>query len=116
MEAALAASEERFRIAATNSSDVIYEWDLASDRTQIFWGNRGQLGVLNESHPKTSEEYRRMVHPGDRERLTAAVERHLETGTPFSEEYRVVLPDGEIRHLSDEGGAVRDSSGKPYKW
>lgn len=116
LEAALRISEERFRIAATNSSDVVYDWDLVSDATEVVGGIRGQLGLAVQAHPKTSEEYRQLVHPDDRAQLIAAVNRHLQTGEPYSEEYRLILPNGEIRHVSDQGAAVRTTAGVPYKW
>jgi PAS domain S-box-containing protein len=56
----------------------------------------------------------RIVHPGDRDELLAGIrDSHADAG-PRSRTFRVVRPDGEIRVLAAEGGAiVRGRGGEP---
>ena len=117
MESALKISEERFRIAAESSGDSIYEWDLRSDRVTVLGAYQPGAEVFKAFAPWRAREFRRrFYHPDDRERVEAAIQRHLEYGEPFKQELRIVLPSGEIRYYADEGSAVRDATGKPYKW
>jgi PAS domain S-box-containing protein len=53
------------------------------------------------------------VHPDDRERVLAEVERTHATGVPFRAEYRLVHRDGHVVHVRDETIAVRDDEYRP---
>jgi PAS domain S-box-containing protein len=116
MESALKLSEERFRIVAESSGDSIYEWDLISDLASIV-GECQPGAEAFATGPRPARELRRQFfHPDDRERVEAAIQRHLDDGEPFKQEFRVVLPTGEVRYYADQGSAVRDAAGRPYKW
>jgi len=115
MEAALKLSEERFRIAAESSGDSIYEWDLRNDAVAVLGGNRMQPLADGWTLPK-GKEFRAVLHPADREPVEAAIRRHLDDAVPYSQEYRIIAPNGEIRYYSDTGSALRDENGRPFKW
>jgi PAS domain S-box-containing protein len=115
MESALKLSEERFRIAAECSGDSIFEWDLESDLVTVIGAIHP--GAFDIEIPWHFREFRRrFYHPDDTERVEAAIQRNLDHGEPFKQEFRIVLPSGEVRYWADQGSAVRDASGKPYKW
>jgi PAS domain S-box-containing protein len=117
MESALKLSEERFRIAAESSGDSIYEWDLRTDLVTVLGDYQPGTEDLGLEVPWKGNEFRaRFYHPDDRGRVEAAIERHLSHGEPFKQEFRVVLPNGETRYYADQGAAVRDATGQPYKW
>lgn len=112
-ETALRESEERFRVAAQISTDLIYEWDLVT----------GSVLFLHESEetrpdevPRSRHAWEKMLHPEDRDRVLAAVRRTLETDQPFFEEYRVVLSTGAVRVRVGYGKVLRDIHGRPLKW
>lgn len=54
------------------------------------------------------------IHPDDRDFVAKAWDVLVRTGNGSSLEYRIVLPDGELRHVwSGTGKVLRDSEGKP---
>lgn len=55
------------------------------------------------------------IHPADIARHEAVVRRGVETGEPFELDYRVVLPDGAVRHLHTIGQPVADANGRVAK-
>ena len=55
----------------------------------------------------------RHAHPDDRERVAAAIDRALQHRTEYSEELRVVRPDGTVRWIRDRGRVVVDDAGVP---
>jgi PAS domain S-box-containing protein len=54
-----------------------------------------------------------VIHPDDRERVVAEVERTHGTGADFRLEYRVIAADGRVVHVLDETVAVRDEEYRP---
>jgi PAS domain S-box-containing protein len=109
-------SEERFRIAAQSASDLIYEWDISTGRLEWFGDIDAQLGYAPGEFPRTLAAWKQSIHPQDRDRVMAALERQLETEAPYGEEYRVRRKDGTYLYWKDRGTALRDEEGKPYKW
>ncbi|MCL4852507.1 MAG: PAS domain S-box protein [Bryobacteraceae bacterium] len=115
-ESARFSAEERFRVAATNSSDVIYEVDLNTGALVTFGSPGGPLGLPVEERLTSQTKALSSIHPGDRSRILQAYCRHLDTGAPFFEEHRIVRSSGQIRYLSHRGMALRTPEGVPYKW
>ncbi|MEQ8443057.1 MAG: PAS domain-containing protein [Alphaproteobacteria bacterium] len=52
------------------------------------------------------------VHPEDREHFGDAVRYARENGTPYDVEYRIVRPDGEVRHIREIGEPTLDNTGR----
>ncbi|MAE67808.1 MAG: hypothetical protein CMJ18_26430 [Phycisphaeraceae bacterium] len=112
VESALAASELRFRQVAENINEVF--WVIESDDFSVsyvspayerVWGRRCQ--ELYEHR----ETWITAVHDEDRPRVEKAFERLL-AGHGYSQEYRVVQPDGNVRWVWDRGGPARDDAGR----
>ena len=111
-QAALRASEERFRIASENGSAVIYEVDLRTGKASGF--GSGRLG--DQPLPRSAEEWRSLVHPDDVDRAVNHMARHIQSGERCSMEYRIVGNDGRSYHFLDRGQAIRNAAGEPYRW
>jgi diguanylate cyclase (GGDEF)-like protein/PAS domain S-box-containing protein len=108
-ERALRESEERFRVAAQISSDLVYEWNIETGDVLFLHGSSRGL-------PSTREAWEKLVHPEDRDRVLGSMRRTLETDDAFLEEYRIVLADGSIRVRVGYGKVLRDGEGRPLKW
>lgn len=117
MEAELKLSEERFRIAAESSGDSIYEWDLRSDLITVADAGQRDFTEFGLTSPWTAREFReRFYHPEDRPRLEAAIRHTIETGEHYCEEFRILMPDGEVKYYAEQASVVCDASGHAYKW
>lgn len=112
-EAALRASEERFRIAAENASDMIYEWDLGSNEVQVFGSGEELLGGWPA--PVNYAEWKSMVHPDDLDRVLTESARHIRNGERYNDEYRIIGRNGKVYCYSNRGQAMLAASGEPYK-
>ena len=53
-----------------------------------------------------------VVHSDDRERVERAFREFDEMGTGYSIEYRILRPDGSVRHVCEIGEAVLDEDGR----
>ena len=57
------------------------------------------------------EEFLRLVHPEDRDRFNELLERSRIQKTDYKADYRIVLPDGNIKYLHALGHPVLNESG-----
>jgi PAS domain S-box-containing protein len=111
-EDALRESEQRFRQLAEHITAVFWMADpfkpdilYVSPAYERVWGR--PCRSLYE-HPRSFVE---AVHPEDRSRVVAALERQAR-GEPTAEEYRVVRPDGSVRWVWDRAFPVKDAAGR----
>ena len=51
------------------------------------------------------------IHPQDRALAQQVIERASQAGTDFEHEYRLLLPDGRVRHVHGIAHALQDASG-----
>jgi len=115
-EEALRESEKRFRLAAETVSDLVYEWDVTSDRLDWFGDVDGTLGYATGKFPRTLAAWFDSIHPGDQSRLASSVDLHRSSTEPIHEEYRIQSSDGTWRYWLDFGSPLLDGRGRPRKW
>ena len=109
-------AEERFRLTAGVTTDLIYEWDSGDDSLEWFGDIDTTLGREEGGIPRTIQGWLDLIHPEDRERLKESVERHRTSTEPIVEEYRVQHSDGRWLSWVDRGMPVLDRKGIPVRW
>jgi PAS domain S-box-containing protein len=57
------------------------------------------------------EEFLRLVHPEDRDRFNERVDKALRAKADLVQDYRIVLPDGTVKHIHGIGHLVLDETG-----
>ena len=102
MDAALQESEERFRIAVESAGIKVYDLNLKTGANDLSSSSQFLGGLTS------FDSWSRAIHPDDRERVMAALERRKHTGKVFKEEYRLVGADGTVRSFLDYGAPQRD--------
>jgi PAS domain S-box-containing protein len=109
------AANERYRLAAQSATNLIYEWDLGK---RVNWYGKVDelLGYEPKKFPRTLHAWMSRLHPEDRERVLAAVQKHLKSEEPYCLECRVKRKDGTYLYWLDRGSVVYDATGKPCKW
>lgn len=71
------------------------------------------LGLDLKAPDHRMEAYFSLIHPQDLDRVKTAYRRFLEsTEVDYEDQYRIIRPDGEIRHLSSRAQALRDEQGR----
>lgn len=114
--AALRASEERLRLAQEAGGIGAWEVDLATGRRH--WSESSyRLWGVEPGTPVTFDLLLSLVHPEDRERFRAAVDRGSEAVGPLQEvEIRIHRrSDGASRWLLMGGEAMADDTGRPVR-
>jgi PAS domain S-box-containing protein len=115
-EEELRESEERFRIAAKVTNDLIFEWSMKTKELQWFGDIDSLFGYAPGEFPRDLHGWTMQFHPGDRQRVLAEVEHRLRTGTPYYQEYRVRTKTGEYLEIAGRGLMVLDENGGLKQW
>ncbi|MHC4092578.1 MAG: PAS domain-containing protein, partial [Planctomycetota bacterium] len=115
-EEALRESEERFRQIAENADEIFFLSD-ARDHSAIYINPAYEevYGRPVEELYVNAKSWMEAVHPDDRERVSEVLEKHGRGRQAFSNDYRIVRPDGSIRWLHDRVFPVRNVSGEVYR-
>ncbi len=79
-----------------------------SDEAFRVWG----LDPRRPSGPPQLEETRQLIHPGDRERVFEQLAQIFRDKAEYEQQYRIVLPDGTVRHLHSIGHPVLNKAGE----
>lgn len=114
-EEALRESEERFRQLAENIQEVFWLTDPAKNRIlyvspayETIWGrSRAEVYASGRS-------WLDAVHSEDRDAVLRALTSKQMDGT-YSEEYRIVRPDGSIRWIHDRAFPICNGAGDIYR-
>ena len=102
---------EAQRIARLGS----YEWDVRTSTVRRSEELCRIFGFLPGQFAPSYEGYLARVHPEDRSRTKAIIDRSFELGRPFDFEERIVRPDGSIRILHSQGEWSLDENQRPVK-
>ncbi len=93
---------ESMTLAATAAKLAFWRWDIDQDKMWVSPNGRALYGIL-EGSLVTLARFLATLHPEDREAVGENVRSSMETDGIFQCEYRVVLPDGEIRWIAARG-------------
>lgn len=85
-----------------------WAWDIESDRFDWSDGLFEMHGHPPQSFVPTWAGAMDTVHPEDRDRVWANLERAIQTGTDLQFDQRIVLPSGETRTFATRGQVVLD--------
>ncbi|MCP1169139.1 PAS domain-containing protein [Limimaricola litoreus] len=105
---------DRFRTMAQNMPDHVWtarpdgRVDWVSDRIYDFTGTRGDE-ILGEN-------WSRVIHPEDRDRVMAVWAASIAGGTPYEAEFRVGSPQTRYRWFLVRAAPVRDAEGTVIQW
>jgi len=104
-------SEQRFRLVAQATADVVWDWDLQTD---TLWRSGGGETVFGDSTVDPAEYlsvWQERMHPDDRERVIDGLYAAIAGGDEWRDEYRFRRADGGWAHIRDRGSVIRDESG-----
>ncbi len=105
-------SEARMTLAADAANLGIWTRDLmlneiwATEKWRMLFG-------FSMSEQLELNLILQRLHPDDREILTQTLARAVEGGGGYETEYRIVLPDGQVRFIASRGRVEFNGTGKP---
>jgi PAS domain S-box-containing protein len=115
-EAALRESEERFRLVAEQTGQIIYDYNIITG--QIHWA-----GAIAQITGNTPEEFQQVdvraweqrIHPSDRQRAAKMLEKAINERSQYHVEYRFAQADGSYIFVEDHGALLQNEAGEVYR-
>lgn len=113
--AALAASEERLRLALEGSGTGSWDWNIQTG--QLTWDDfmYPLFGRKKDEFVVTVENFYQIVHPDDRDRVREAIAQAIEQKRLYDCDFRVVDRGGAIRHMAGRGRVFYDAGGRAMR-
>ncbi|MER3329771.1 MAG: PAS domain-containing protein, partial [Candidatus Kapaibacterium sp.] len=109
---------EKFEIIINSIKMGIWEWEIESDK--LYWHDSmySLFGFdVNDDIFETATEYmNHIMHPLDKERIDSAlIETINNPNKEFETSFRIILNDGNVKHIRAVSKAQRDKNGKAIK-
>lgn len=114
-ELALLQTNERFELAADSAGIGVWDFDVAL-RT-LHW-DKWMYHLYGRSAGDASDPLvilEQSVHPEDVEQSRAALKAALADVFAFTTEFRILWPNGELRHIKSVGRVRREESGRAVR-
>jgi PAS domain S-box-containing protein len=111
-EAALHASEQRFRALVEATSDIVY-------RMSPHWSEMRQLHgrqILEDTESPAPNWMDKYIHPDDQPGVRAAIDEAIRTRTIFQHEHRILHADGSLGWTSSRAMPLLNANGEIVEW
>ncbi len=110
---ALTHRDEQLKVALDAARMGIWSW--SSEDNRLVWDDalRRLYDLPADTDIGGYAEFLSRVHPDDREYVDRTVRKALQEGGRLDYEFRIVLPDGRIRWIADQGRVVSGAPGRP---
>ncbi|SMG31881.1 PAS domain-containing sensor histidine kinase [Arenibacter troitsensis] len=107
--------KERLDLATEVANIGIWEYNLHKD--ELEWNDEmfPLFGVKRKDFKGNFESWKATVHPDDLERCLQEFDMAVSGIKDFKTEFRIVHPDGTIKHIKANAGIFKDNEGKIIK-
>lgn len=105
-------AQQQMTLAASAAKLALWTWDIPGNHIWVTDEGRSMYGVPEETEI-TVERFLETIHPEDRDDLQRAMMESVGGGSRFAHDYRVRLPDGQVRWISARARVEFDKAGRP---
>ena len=117
MESELRTSEERFRLAAQATNDLIHECDLETGKINWYGDVAKALGYAVSDLPQTEADWWSRLHPEDLERVKNAKDTFMKyRSQPFVQESRIQMGEHGYRAWEVRGSVIEPAGAAAKRW
>jgi PAS domain S-box-containing protein len=102
-ETDLAITNDRLRLSVEAGRSVGWDWDIKTGRDRWFGDLETVFGIASDTYCGHVDDFRRKVHPEDRELVFQAVAKARLNREPYVAEFRVIRTDGTVRWITARG-------------
>ncbi|MGM0682503.1 MAG: PAS domain S-box protein, partial [Thermodesulfobacteriota bacterium] len=114
-ELALRRNVEMYSLTQKAANIGSWDWDVRNDH--MYWSDNieSMLGLEKGTFKGDFAAFLELVHPDDRDYFETAVNNILKKAGDYNLEHRIILPDGSIRWLRENGMTIVDQSGQAIR-
>ncbi|WP_255702324.1 PAS domain S-box protein [Roseomonas cutis] len=113
---AVAALNERYRLAQRATRDAIWDWDLRNNFVRWNEALESAFGWPSDTVEPSGRWWLQQIHPDDRDGVDRGIHDVIDgAGTSWTDEYRFRRADGSYAHVLDRGYLIRDPAGQPLR-
>ncbi len=92
----------------------IGSWERSLVNNEITWSDQMyKIMGISPDNPIDIEEVKSLFSPEETVRYSTAINNTIKKDALYSMDYKIVLHDGTVRYIHDEGEVVRDDNGTP---
>lgn len=116
VEGELRKVEDRLRIVARASDDVVWEWDIIAGKIWFSENFENVFGYAREKIGARPENWQELIHPDDRHRVVSGLVATLAGGGRiWWSEHRLRRAGGDYLRVYDRATVISDADGKPLR-
>ncbi|MFO7753805.1 MAG: diguanylate cyclase [Desulfobacteraceae bacterium] len=92
-------------------------WELNPGTDDLWWSEEVYriFGVDRKTYTPSFEKVMELVHPDDRSTVEKQIHETVEKGESTAFDHRILLPDGQVKHVQEKGKPRHNASGDPVK-
>ena len=105
----------RLRMAVESGKSVGWDLDVRTGRDHWFGDLQTMFGMASDTFDGTMVDFRRRVHPDDRERVSQAFADARLNRKPYLAEFRVLRDDQTVRWVTARGEFYYAGNGEPVR-
>jgi diguanylate cyclase (GGDEF)-like protein/PAS domain S-box-containing protein len=108
-------ANERLSLAQRTAGAGVWDWDIL--KGTLTWSDEffRLFGLDPASAAASFDTWRSVVHPDDLQRAEERIMTSIRDHTPLFNEYRIVLPTGEVRWIDAFGDTTYDADGNAQR-
>ncbi|MFA5403635.1 MAG: PAS domain S-box protein [Ignavibacteria bacterium] len=90
----------------------IGSWEILFPSNVRYWSdNMYEIMGFPKNIKVDLKELEKRIVPGELERFKIALDETINTGKPYSMDYKIIMSDGTAKYIHDEGEIIRDKYG-----
>jgi PAS domain S-box-containing protein len=111
----LQTTAQRLRLATDSGRLGVWEWDIKSDT--LVWDERmfELYGVSPTARSETLATWENSLHPEDLDHAQKEIQATIDGERQYDTEFRLLLPDGSVRHIKADALVIRDADGNAVR-
>ncbi|MBF0518154.1 MAG: PAS domain S-box protein [Nitrospirae bacterium] len=114
-EQELLSVKQRLELATRSANLGIWDWDVTNNI--MTWDDQmlTLYGLTWETFPGGVEAWMNGLHPDDRDTIVEECNAALKGEKEWDTEFRVLHPNGTVKHIKANGMVIRNSEGTPVR-